>query len=93
MPGPNNQFRASRQEQIDCLLVTLINLFEAHGADSIPVDQLVERPRFQADVRAAKLEMSELYSRALTKWKLKQGDNEKPSKITTAQQRLVELIG
>ena len=93
MAGPNNRFQAGRQVQIDCLLNRLINLFEAHGADSIQVDQLVERPRFQADVRAAKLEMSELYSRALMKWKLKQGDNEKPSKITTAQQRLVELIG
>ena len=55
MPGPNNRFQAGRQVQIDCLLNRLINLFEAHGTDSIQVDQLVELPRFQADVRAAKL--------------------------------------
>ncbi len=93
MGAPSNKFRASRQEQVDCLLVTLIKLFEAHGPHSIQVDQLVERPRFQADVRAAKLGMPELYNRALTKWKLKQGDNEKPRQPTTAQQRLAEIIG
>lgn len=93
MAGPNNRFQVGRQVQIDCLLNRLINLFEAHGHDSIQVDQLVERPRFQNDARAANIEMSELYSRAVMKWKLKQGDNEKPRHIATAQQRLVELIG
>ena len=88
-----NKFQARRQELIDYLLARLIKQFQAFGPDSIQVDQLVERPRFQADVRTAQLEMADLYNRALTKWKLKQGDDEKPRQITTAQQRLAELIG
>ena len=88
-----NKFQARRQELIDYLLARLIKQFQAFGPDSEQVDRLVERPQFQADVRTAQLEMADLYNRALTKWKLKQGDNEKPRQITTAQQRLVEFIG
>ena len=67
-----NKFQARRQELIDYLLARLIKQFQASGPDSEQVDRLVERPQFQADVRTARLEMADLYNRALTKWKLKQ---------------------
>jgi hypothetical protein len=57
------------------------------------VDRLVERPQFQADVRTARLEMADLYNRALTKWKLKQGDDGKSARAIKAQQRLAQMLG
>jgi len=93
MSGPSNKFQARRQELIDYLLARLIKQFQAFGPDSEQVDRLVERPQFQADVRTAQLEMADLYNRALTKWKLKQGDDGKSTRAVKAQQRLAQMLG
>ena len=88
-----NKFQARRQELIDYLLARLIKQFQAFGPDSEQVDRLVERPQFQSDVRTARLEMADLYNRALTKWKLKQGDDGKSTRAIKAQQRLTQMFG
>jgi hypothetical protein len=88
-----NKFQARRQELVDYLLARLIKQFQAFGPDSAQVDRLVERPQFQSDVRTARLEMADLYNRALTKWKLKQGDDGKSTRAVKAQQRLAQMLG